>query len=148
MKPRLLDGAIEYFEVDQKDVTWIHVSVSNQPNFITLIGTLSADAAVEDTEEPTSEPTDVVPQEVADPSPSSPERYLRIMIPIAVMEGSTKKDVIDYFKGLEDNKVSQEHALDHLGQQLGFDFSKITQDQRDRLLMTLNAFADQNLPLQ
>ena len=133
LMPTLIQGTLEYFELTNDDVTWVHISM-NHPGVVILIGTIVDDQ--ETVEVP-------VPVEVVEPADGT--RYVRIAIPVDKLEGSTKQNILDYFKSLEENSDAvEDQAMALLGEQMGFDLTQLTRGQREKLLMTLNASINEN----
>ena len=138
LRATLMQGVLEYFNLEEQYVTWVHISMNADIGMVTMIGTIAEGSDVQETH------PQPVNSEMGELPTTSGPRYVRVAIPLDKMEGATKQTVLDYFKGLEDNEsVMEQQAMDMLSKQIGFNLAELSEDQRDRLLMTLNASSDE-----
>ena len=131
----LIAAVLEFFELTSQEVTWIHVSINDDS--LALIGTISDTATIKETE------TDKqVTEALSQAGVSTAPRYLRVGIPVNVIEGGTKESILDYFQKVSDNeearvKEAEAQYLAQMSNDTGFDVSELTEDQRIRFLNSL-----------
>ena len=146
LQPTLIAAVLEFFELQSSEVVWMHVSIND--NTLALIGTISETAKVKETETEKQ-----VSDALSHVGVSAAPRYLRVGIPIEVVEGGTKQTILDYFKEVSDNeeariKEAETQILTQMSEDTGFDVSELTEDQRARFLSSLYTMDDPDTKIQ
>lgn len=142
LRSTLISAIIDFFELNENDITWIHVSLTEQTT-LTLIGAIDNAGVGNDKVD-----KDAITQALKTAGVDGP-RYVRVVIPVDIVEKGTKQDFLDYFKKTQDNEANvQKQALEQMSQQVGFDMSQLTEDQRDRLMSTLYTTKDKEIKRQ
>ena len=132
LQPTLITAVLEFFELKNTEVTWIHVSIND--GSLALIGTIAEGASVKETEAERQ-----VADALSQAGVSTAPRYLRVGIPVDIVEGGSKQDILDYFKKVSDDeetrtKEAEAEFITHLSESTGFDMSELTEEQRTSLV--------------